>query len=180
MFKHNQHQFKQVTLQLKTMLSGHLLLSAQSHSHKIELTFLTRAVRSWTKSLRRLCRVCSSRDWKRRLVKCQLSGGAHWIYCPSGTRPSPQTSPHLLCKPTMETAVSLHLFWPAHHTWPPLHPALPQHEPKVQRLGTQWTINQNKGCSSAVFWSEEPFFPLNHKNSKVFSSKFLVGGGVLE
>lgn len=74
------------------ILSGQLFVSPQSHSYELELTFLTRAVRSWTKSLRRLCRVWSSRDWKRRSLKHHLSEGTQ-LMTPLAPDHQPQLPP---------------------------------------------------------------------------------------
>ena len=175
-FKHNQPRFKQVILQLKMIHSGQLFFSSQSHSHKLELTFLTRAVRSWTKSLRRLCRVCSSRDWKRRLLKCHWNEGTRWIHDTAGTRPSTRDISINVCKPTIE-AMGL----PASSDLPtthilPLHLASSQGHPKVQRLGTQTMKCKLEQSLLACCVSNRTFFSLQPQKFKSFLIK--IPGGL--
>lgn len=101
------------------ILSGRLFVSPQSHSHELELTFLTRAVRSWTKSLRRLCRVCSSRDWKRRSLKHHLSEGTQFM--------TPLAPDHQPQRPRQSSASQLSRPWgpPLPVTCPPSCPPPP-------------------------------------------------------
>lgn len=127
------------------ILSVHLFFSSQPRSHKIELTFLTRAVRSWTKSFRRLCRVCSSRDWKRRLWDCHWSG-RHLEFRPHRApdhpglvAPMTQTAPTCSASPPSRPWCSPTSPWLSHHIYPSLQ--LSQHCPQGQRLGAQ-TMNR--------------------------------------
>ena len=150
------------------ILSGRLFFSPQSHSHELELTFLTRAVRSWTKSLRRLCRVCSSRDWKRRSLKHHLSEGTQFM--------TPLAPDHQPQRPPQSSASQLSRPWgpPLPVTCPPhvlpLHLAYPQGYPKVQSLGTQtkiWKLDQSLLVCSVL--NRTFFLPFNHEKLKAFS-----------